>query len=180
MTNYRRNYVAGGTYFFTVALANRQSTLLVDEVEHLRRALQTVRQHQSFTLMAMVVLPEHLHCIWTLPTGDSDYAARWRKFKARFAMILPKDEARSLSRERKQGRGIWQRRYWEHTIRDERNFRQHVDYIHFKPVKHGLATAVSDRPHSTFSAYVQRGLYPLDWGGGSLSNGYPSSDGFDL
>ena len=180
MTNYRRNYVAGGTYFFTVALADRQSALLVDEIEHLRQSLQTVRQHQPFTLVAMVVLPEHLQCIWTLSEGDSDYATRWRKLKARFSMSLPKGEDRSLSRERKHERGIWQRRYWEHTIRDERDFRQHVDYIHFNPVKHGLVTAVADWPHSTFRAYTQRGLYPLDWGGANKPNDCSGVDGFDL
>ena len=119
-------------------------------------------------------------CIWTLPEGDSDYAARWRKLKARFSMSLPKGEARSLSRERKHERGIWQRRYWEHTIRDERDFRQHVDYIHFNPVKHGLVTAVAGWPHSTFRAYAQRGLYPLDWGGANRPNDCSGDEGFDL
>lgn len=165
MTNYRRNYVQGGTYFFTVALADRKGSRLIDEIGLLRRAFGEVRAVLPFDLVAIVVLPEHLHCMWTLPENDHDYATRWKKLKATFSKELPKTEKRSASRQAKGERGIWQRRYWEHTIRDEDDWRRHMDYIHFNPVKHGHVSRVADWPYSTFHAYVERGFYPPDWGG---------------
>jgi putative transposase len=174
MTNYRRNYVAGGAYFFTVALAERQSSLLIDEIDLFRESFRLVRSEYPFHLAAMVVLPEHLHCIWCLPENDCDYSTRWKKIKAHFSMRLPKIERRSQSRLTRGERGIWQRRYWEHTIRNESDFQRHVDYIHYNPVKHGLVTIVEDWPYSTFHTYAERGVYPPGWGGVSMSNG-----GFD-
>lgn len=111
----------------------------------------------------MVVLPEHLHCIWTLPDGDGDYKTRWALIKARFSRGIVVGEQRSASRIKRGERGIWQRRFWEHLIRDELDYAGHVDYIHRNPVKHGWAKRVGDWPNSTFHAYVRRGLYPTDW-----------------
>ncbi len=160
---YRRAAVAGATYFFTVNLADRQSGLLVDHVDVLRATLRRVRQAHPFHIDAMVVLPDHLHAIWTLPAGDSDYSMRWMLVKAGFSRQLPALEQRSPSRAAKGERGIWQRRFWEHLIRDERDFERHVDYIHFNPVKHGLASRAVDWPHSSIHRYIRLGLAAPDW-----------------
>ena len=118
----------------------------------------------SFKIDAMVVLPEHMHCIWTLPTDDADYAIRWSLIKSGFSREIPVTERRSKSRQARGERGIWQRRYWEHLIRDDRDFERHVDYIHWNPVKHNWVKRVKDWPYSSFHKYVRLGLYPLDWG----------------
>jgi putative transposase len=165
MTNYRRNFVPGGCKFFTVNLAERKSRLLTDHVDLLRGAFRYARGRYPFTIEAIVVLPDHLHSIWSLPDNDADYATRWRLIKAAFSRTLPAGERISSSRLRKGERGIWQRRYWEHTLRDERDYERHVDYIHFNPVKHGWVTCVRDWPYSSFHRMVRRGVYPLDWGG---------------
>jgi putative transposase len=164
MTEYRRNWSAGGTYFFTVVAANRSRGPLVERIENLRDAFRIVRAEHPFNIDAIVILPDHLHAIWTLPPGDFDYALRWKKIKAAFSRRMPKTEDRSASRTRKGERGIWQRRYWEHTIRDDEDFRVHFDYIHFNPVKHGYAKAARDWPHSSFRQSVTQGVYPVDWG----------------
>ncbi len=114
----------------------------------------------------MVILPDHLHCIWSLPPGDADYKTRWSLIKAGFSRAIPKGEKRTESRIKRGARGIWQRRYWEHLIRNELDYRRHVDYIHWNPVKHGWAKRVGNWPHSSFHAYVRRGIVPLDWAGG--------------
>ena len=167
MTAYRRNWVPGGSYFFTVNLADRSSRLLVDNVDALRAAFREVRRRHPFAVEAIVVLPDHLHCILTLPPGDADFATRMKTIKALFSRSLPKDERRSRSRITKGERGIWQRRYWEHTLRDEGDWERHVDYIHFNPVKHGHAERVSDWPYSSFHRFVRLGMRPADWGGGA-------------
>lgn len=166
MTEYRRYRAAGGCYFFTVTLLDRRSALLVREIEALRMAVRRVRAAKPFHIDAWVVLPEHLHCVWTLPEGDSDFSGRWKDIKTIFSKRLPGGEARSASRVGKGERGIWQRRFWEHTIRDERDYAAHVDYVHFNPVKHGLVTDVAAWPYSTFHRDVARGIYPEAWGGG--------------
>jgi putative transposase len=120
----------------------------------------------NFHIDAWVVLPEHMHCIWTLPPGDADYSRRWRLIKLIFSKALPKTERRSPVRIKRQERGIWQRRYWEHTLRDEADFRAHVDYVHINPVKHGHVKTVSEWPYSTFHGYVRAGVLPVDWAGG--------------
>jgi putative transposase len=112
-----------------------------------------------------VVLPDHLHCVWTLPPEDADYASRWKNIKMAFSRQIPATEALSDVRARLDERGIWQRRYWEHTIRDERDYETHVNYCHINPLKHGLVTAVCDWPFSTFHRYVQEGVYTADWAG---------------
>ena len=165
MTNYRRNFARGGTYFFTVNLEDRRLNLLTEHIDQLRRAFEYVRTRHPVTIDAIVVLPEHLHTIWTLPEGDGDYAMRWRLIKSTFSRALPNGEAVSQSRTERGERGIWQRRYWEHTIRDEGDFARHVDYIHYNPVKHGHVTRVTDWSHSSFHRMVRQGIYPDDWGG---------------
>ena len=166
MPNYRRDHTPGATWFFTVTLANRKSSLLLDEIDRLRESVRDVRRQWPFHIDAWVVLPEHMHTVWTLPEGDEDFSTRWRLIKSRFSRELPRRESISRSRMKKGERGIWQRRFWEHRIRDERDFRRHVDYIHFNPVKHGHVERVIDWPFSTFSRYVRKGIYPPDWGGG--------------
>ena len=167
MTAYRRHRVAGGTYFFTVNLAGRRQSLLTDKVDLLRAAFRYTRQRHPFTIDAIVVLPDHLHAIWTLPDGDSGFATRWRLLKAAFSRSLPLCEQVSASRQRKRERGVWQRRYWEHTIRDDDDFARHADYIHFNPVKHGYVQRAQDWPFSSFHRMVRLGFYPTEWSGQS-------------
>ncbi len=162
---YRRNYVAGGTYFFTVNLLERNKPLLVDYVSELREAVGFVRRRQPFYIDAWVVLPDHLHAVWTLPENDTNYSSRWREIKKRFAKVLPIAERRSTVRKAKGERGIWQRRFWEHTIRDERDYCKHVDYVHINPLKHGLVERVKDWPYSSFYRAVRQGIYSEDWCG---------------
>ena len=160
---YRRANVAGATYFFTVNLADRQASLLVDHIDALREALRRVRQVHHFRIDAMVVLPDHLHAQWTLPPGDADFATRWMLIKDGFSRQIPATEFRSPSRAAKGERGIWQRRYWEHVIRDEEDFARHVEYIHFNPVKHGLVRQPVEWPYSSLHRYVRLGLVGAEW-----------------
>jgi len=166
---YRRADVAGGTYSFTVNLAERKRTLLVNHVDVLRTVVKTVKARHPFQIDAMVVLPDHLHALWTLPEGDGDYPTRWMLIKTGFSRQMPKGERRSESRRAKGERGIGQRRYWKHLIRDDRDYARHADYIHYNPVKHGYVKRVVDWPYSTFHREVKRGIYPRDWTGGSES-----------
>ncbi len=168
MTDYRRNRVPGGTYFFTVNLLDRNGDLLCRHIQELRHAVRDARARAAFHIDAWVVLPEHMHCIWTLPEGDVDFSSRWQNIKATFSKSLPLGELRSVSRVGKGERGIWQRRFWEHTIRDDRDYGTHVDYVHFNPVKHGLVSEVRDWSYSSFHRYVARGVYPAVWGGGKV------------
>ena len=124
----------------------------------------------------MVVLPDHLHAIWTMPENDGDYSMRWRMIKSMFSHSLPNDERISVSRLAKGERGIWQRRYWEHQIRDELDFQRHVDYIHINPVKHGHVQRVKDWPHSSFHRYVREGLLPDSWAGDGLDEGMQTGE----
>ncbi|MDH3667032.1 MAG: transposase [Paracoccaceae bacterium] len=165
MSNYHRVRTPGGTWFFTVNLSHRGSDLLVREIERPRAAASAVRRRYPFTLEAAVVLPDHLHAIMRLPAGDSDFPLRWRYFKTLFVRSLPATEPIALNRQRRGERGIWQRRYWEHLIRDQRDFEAHLDYVHFKPITHGLVNRVRDWPHSSFHRYVKTGVLPIDWGG---------------
>jgi len=161
---YRRANIKGGSYFFTVNLADRKSDVLVRHVDTLRHVMQTVKQRHPFNIDAMVVLPDHLHAIWTLPTGDADFPKRWMLIKSGFSRQLPQGEYRRKSRIAKGERGIWQRRYWEHCIRDELDFERHVDYIHYNPVKHGYVTSAVDWPHSSIHRYIAEGMVGRDWG----------------
>ncbi|MBS1154897.1 MAG: transposase [Proteobacteria bacterium] len=163
MSDYRRNRVPGGTYFFTVNLLDRQSRLLVERIDLLRDAVRHVKHRRPFHIDAWVVLPDHLHAVWTLPEDDADYSGRWREIKKAFAKALPETEWRSPVRLKNGERGIWQRRFWEHTIRDEADYAAHLDYAHINPVKHGWVERVADWPHSSFHRAVVQGIYPADW-----------------
>jgi len=164
MTDYRRVWLPGATWFFTVNLANRRSRLLVEQIDWLRTSFRHVQKAHPFKVIATVVLPDHIHAIWELPPGDTDYALRWRLIKTGFSRRIPKREYRRPSLVDKHERDVWQRRYWEHLIRNQDDLEQHVDYIHFNPVKHGHVPRAKDWPHSTFHRYVEKGLLPLDWG----------------
>lgn len=166
MTNYRRAKIAGATYFFTVSCAERHgNTLLTDHIDLLRQVVRKVKNEHPFTIDAMVILPEHLHCVWTLPAGDADYKTRWALIKAGFSRQISTGERLSESRIKRGERGIWQRRYWEHLIRDDLDYQRHVDYIHWNPVKHGWVQQVKAWPHSSFHQFVKQGRCPLDWAG---------------
>lgn len=162
---YRRAKIKGGTYFFTVNLAERNRALLVEYVHILRGVVAEVKQRHPFHIDAFVVLPDHLHAMWTLPHNDADYAMRWMLIKAGFSRRLTNGERRSASRISKGERGIWQRRYWEHLIRDRHDYNKHVDYIHYNPVKHGHAARAADWPNSSIHRYIAAGLIDRDWGG---------------
>ena len=172
MSRYRRSLIAGGSFFFTVALANRQSTQLVDEIDRLRRAYQQTMARRAFKTLAICILPDHIHALWALPQGDHDYAIRWQHIKRGFSAGLPAATERSASKIQKREKGLWQRRYWEHQIRDESDWVRHVNYIYFNPVKHGLVQRVSDWPFSSFHRDVQRGIFPATWGGAEAGGGF--------
>ncbi len=155
---YRRVFVAGGYYFFTVKLASPGSRLLVEHVGVLRAAFKSVKAAHPFVIDAIVVMPNHLHCIWHLPVGDCDYPMRWRQIKSYFSRALPPVEAISQSRLHKHERGIWQRRYWEHTLRDEADYVNHINYIHNNPVKHGYVLSPKEWPYSSLHYYERMGV----------------------
>ena len=163
MVRYRRNFVPGGTFFFTVTLADRRSNALVAHIRTLRTAFRITRRERLFSVEAFVVLPDHLHTIMTLPEGDADFSGRWRRIKGLFSRSVAARER--VSPNLKGEYRLWQRRFWEHTIRDDDDFGRHFDYFHFNPVRHGLVTRVRDWPHSSFHLFVRRGWLPRDWGG---------------
>ena len=158
-------YRVGGTYFFTVNLLERKNTLLVDHIDKLRLATAKTKKDRPFHIDGWVILPEHMHCIWTLPKGDYDYSGRWRAIKTIFSKSIPKTEYQSKTRISRNERGIWQRRFWEHAIRDERDYQNHMDYLHFNPVKHGLVKNVHEWEYSTFHSLVEKGMYSKNWAG---------------
>ena len=161
---YRRAKIKGGTYFFTLNLADRRETLLIDYIDDLRESLNVVKQRHPFKLDAMVVLPDHLHAMITLPNNDDQYAMRWMLIKQRFSRQIPNIERTNKSRQLRGERGIWQRRYWEHVIRDQDDYQQHVHYIHYNPVKHGYVENAVDWEFSTLHRYIQKGIIHPDWG----------------
>jgi REP-associated tyrosine transposase len=165
MSRYRRAKIAGGIFFFTVALADRRSDLLVRQIDRLRRVYRSVKHRYPFETVAICILPDHLHAIWSLPEDDADFSLRWSLIKSGFSRGLPSAAKRSVSKLAKREAGLWQRRYWEHAIRNDTDLARHVDYIHFNPVKHGHVARVRDWPHSSFHRYVAEGLLPSDWGG---------------
>ena len=165
MPRYRRASIAGGTFFFTVTIADRSDDLLVREIGRLRSIYRSVLARAPFETIAICVLPDHLHAIWSLPEGDADFAGRWSLIKSGFSRGLRVAGFRSARQMAKREKGLWQRRYWEHAIRDETDLVRHIDYIHFNPVKHGHVARVRDWPHSSFHKYVARGDLPEDWGG---------------
>jgi putative transposase len=165
MSRYRRAKIEGGVFFFTVALADRSSDILIRHIDRLRRIYGSVQEHQPFETVAICILPDHLHAIWSLPAGDADFALRWSLIKSAFSRGLPDTGLLSPSNVSRREKGIWQRRYWEHAIRNDADLERHVDYIHFKPVRHGYVSRVCDWPYSSFHQYVERGVLPPDWGG---------------
>jgi len=163
MPNYRRAN-RGGVFFFTVVLADRSSRLLIEEIDRLRTAYRSVQGRRPFETVAICVLPDHLHALWVLPQQDSDFAGRWSLIKSGFSRGI-EARPRSDSQTSKREKGIWQRRYWEHAIRDDADLDRHIDYVHFNPVKHGHVSRVVDWPHSSFHRFVERGWVAADWGG---------------
>jgi putative transposase len=157
-------------FFFTVTLADRRSKVLVERIDLLRNALRAARRERPFAIDAIVILPDHLHAILTLPLEDSDFSGRWRRVKGHFSSALI-DASMDLKRRPNGDLALWQRRFWEHTIRDEEDFARHVDYIHFNPVKHALVQRVRDWPYSSFHRYVRDGILPDDWAGDAGQSG---------
>jgi putative transposase len=172
---YRRAQLKGGTYFFTVVTHKRTKIFhLSDHAELLRQAFGKVIKRHPFEIDAFVLLPDHLHCIWTLPEGDADFSTRWRLIKSFVSRQIglvgwvegrnPTIDTHSESRQKKKEKPIWQRRFWEHLIRNQKDLKQHIEYIHYNPVKHGLTKAPGDWAYSSFQRYVDKGIYDLKWG----------------
>jgi len=161
---YIRSKSAGGVYFFTVNLAERHNNdLLISHIDLLREAFRLTKRQYPFIIEACVILPEHLHCIWRLPEGDYDFSTRWRLIKTHFSKNIVLNERISSSRKRNKERGIWQRRFWEHLIKDEDDYKNHLDYIHYNPVKHGYVQRAIDWQYSSFHIWTERGVYLRDW-----------------
>ena len=164
MTNYRRAKFCGGYYFFTMVTYKRRC-FLVDDLSRtcLRNAWRDVRRNRPFEVVAFCLLSNHLHCVWRLPEGDNDFSQRWmlikKGFTHRYLRAGGHESIQSHSREKKRERGVWQRRFWEHQIRDEQDLQKHIDYIHYNPVKHGIVKAVEDWPWSTYHRFVREGFY---------------------
>jgi putative transposase len=173
MVAYRRNFVSGGTFFFTATLGNRHSSILVDHIGSLRAAFHVTRKERPYSIDAIVILPDHLHAMFTLPPGDCDFSGRWRRIKSLFSRQVVAQGV-PIERNSKGEYALWQRRFWEHTIRDEEDFARHADYIHYNPVKHGWVSQVAQWPYSSFHRYVRRGVLPDDWGGmvGRMGTGF--------
>jgi putative transposase len=169
MVQYRRNFVPGGTFFFTVTLADRRASVLVDHVGLLRTAFRDARDRKPFAVDAIVILPDHLHAILTLPSGDSDFSGRWKAIKAAFTRSVIRTGA-TIPRNDRGEYWLWQRRFWEHTIRDDQDFERCANYVHFNPVRHRLVSAPSEWPFSSLHRYVRAGILPRDWGGDSRAD----------
>ena len=170
MSHYRRSLAEGATFFFTLTLADRKSSLLTSEIERLRNAYRNVHAKYPFETIAICVLPDHLHAVWQLPEGDASFGRRWSLIKRLFSTGLSASAQRSDSKRAKREKGLWQRRFWEHQIRDDLDLHRHVDYVHYNPVKHGLVRQVKDWPHSSFHRHVERGLLDVNWGSGDIGS----------
>jgi putative transposase len=162
MVQYRRSWVAGGTFFFTVNLHDRRRTLLVEHADTLCAIVRDTQTESPFVIDAMVALPDHWRAVWTLPSGDAAYARRIQRIKARLTQHLVRAGVNLVKDPRGEYR-LWQQRYWQYTIRDERDFETHVNYAHINPVKHGHVTRAIDWPHSTLHRYVKHGLLAANW-----------------
>jgi len=171
MSDYRRPR-DGSTYFFTVVTHMRQPILCLDySIKAIEETISEVRLNRPFEIKAWIILPDHIHAIWELPEGDSDYSVRWALIKKGFTKKLKghhKAPEPNMSRIKRREATVWQRRFWEHKIRDDSDFRAYVEYMHYNPVKHGLAPSPKDWKHSSFHKYVAEGLYPSDWGSGVI------------
>jgi putative transposase len=164
---YHRVYINGATYFFTLVTHNRKSIFnTIGAVELFNDAITYTNQRMPFKINAYVVLPDHLHSIWTLPENSSDYSTRWRLIKSYFTRhwLVNGTISKSPSKMRSGEQDVWQRRFWEHLIRDEKDLARHVEYIHYNPVKHSLVNSPIEWKYSSFIEYVQEGLYPVNWG----------------
>ncbi|MEO0513710.1 MAG: transposase [Planctomycetota bacterium] len=171
MPYYRRNLVPGGTYFFTVVTAKRKPIFNQSEaVELLRQVIRIEKQARPFEIIASVILPDHLHMIWTLPSDDADYSKRWQSIKASFTRTYLRtqqaEQAVTPGYREQRRRGVWQPRFLEHTIRDEKDLADHTDYIHFNPVKHGYVSRPADWPYSSLHSFIERGWLDEQWGCG--------------
>jgi len=169
MPEYRRNFLPGATYFFTVVTLERRPILTTAIGRMcLRKATEEVRGERPFDLLACVLLPDHIHAVWTLPPDDVNFPVRWRQIKERFTRYFTeaggREASTTASRLRHRERAIWQRRYWEHTCRDEDDLKRCVEYMHWNPVKHGLVRSVNEYPWSSFHRFVREGEYDPDWG----------------
>lgn len=165
---YRRFRLAGAAYFFTVVMFERRPLFAdADNAALLRQAFETVKTLHPFVIDALVLLPDHLHCLWTQPEGDDNFSSRWMSIKREFTRhCAPQYKALvSPARRTKREQAVWQRRFWEHCIRDDADFQRHCDYIHWNPVKHGYAKTPATWPYSTFQRFVERGVHPPDWCG---------------
>lgn len=162
--NYRRVFRPGSTYFFTLNLKDRTSNLLIQNIHVLRITMSHIKKRYPFEINGIVILPEHLHLMISLPNNDSDYPLRIRLIKSNFSRQLPSSESISFARQRKKERGIWQRRYWEHFIRDEKDYERHLNYIHDNPVKHGYVKYAIDWQYSSIHRYIKTGILCKDWG----------------
>lgn len=168
MATYRRLCISGGTYAFTVAAYRRNEDTFINHAEMLKAVIRQEQQRAPFYVLGCVLLPDHMHAIWRLPSHDSDYSSRWRRIKANFSRrLISTSVPKRASNRLKNERDIWQRRFWEHNIRDEGDLNHCLDYLHYNPVKHGYTKHTSDWAHSTFHAWCARGRYPKDWAGPS-------------
>lgn len=169
MPNYKRVKLGGATYFFTVVTVDRNPILIKPTViDAMRNAILNVKNKYPFKIEAWVVMPDHMHCIWALPPGDCDYSKRWGLFKKEVSQKChPEliDLKPSSSQTKRRELPFWQRRFWEHLIRDDKDYEKHMGYTHYNPVKHGVVKRVQDWPYSTFHKLVEQGVYPRDWGG---------------
>ena len=168
MPNYRRFRAPGASYFFTVNLEDRRDTLLVDRIDDLRAAVRHAMANRAFEIVAMVVLPDHLHMLMALPAGEADDASRWSAIKSMFSRRVPKTRDIRHSLARKRERGIWQRRFYEHCMRDQEDLWSHINYIHYNPVKHGYVKRPMDWSFSSIHRFVRNGWLPAAWGDGDL------------
>jgi putative transposase len=164
MPNYRRRFEPGGCWFFTVNLHDRRSNLLTENISALRDSTRRVLRRHPFRIEAFVVLPDHLHAIWTLPPGDSDFPTRWRLIKTHFSRAIPHGETLTPTRAERGERGVWQRRYWEHLVRSEFELGKYIEYCAINPVKHGLVRRAADWPYSSFHRDVRKGIFSENWG----------------
>ncbi len=168
MPQYQRRFQPGGTFFFTVVTGDRQCLFAQGPARRLlHESIRAVQTRWPFELMAIVLLPQHLHCLWKLPDEDQDYSTRWACIKKGFSHLWlasgGRERAVSRSRHKHRDHGIWQRRFWEHRIRDEEDLIHHVNYIHYNPVKHGLVRCPHAWPYSSFHRWVKEGVYRCDW-----------------
>lgn len=183
MANYRRDFTKGGIYFFTIVLEDRKNNLLIRYITELREAFSETQQYYPFDIIAICILPDHLHMIIKLPDDDHDYSRRIQSIKRNFSEKLPKEPIYNQSRIKRKERNIWQRRFWEHLIRDDEDFANHMDYIYYNPVKHGYVKSVKDWAFSSFHLDIKNGIYPENWGDDVnfiLNNGALANAPYDI